>query len=121
MIPIDTGNSIVLKNIFFDVNKWDLKPESKTELNKIIDFLKKNPSVKIEISGHTDNSGDRKNNLTLSLNRAKAVYDYLVLEGKISSSRLSYKGYADLKPKVPNTSPENKAINRRTEYKILSK
>jgi outer membrane protein OmpA-like peptidoglycan-associated protein/tetratricopeptide (TPR) repeat protein len=121
MIPIDTGNSIILKNIFFDVNKWDLKPESKTELNKLIDFLKKNPSVKIEISGHTDNSGDRKNNLTLSLNRAKAVYDYLIQEGKISSSRLTYKGYADLKPRVPNTSPENKAINRRTEYKIISK
>ncbi|MCX8080000.1 MAG: OmpA family protein [Bacteroidia bacterium] len=121
MIPIDTGNAIVLKNIFFDVNKWDLKPESKTELNKLIEFLRKNNTVKIEISGHTDNTGDRKHNTTLSMNRAKAVYDYLVQEGKIQPSRLIYKGYADLRPKVPNTTPENKAINRRTEYKIISK
>lgn len=121
MIPIDTGSSIVLKNIFFDVNKWDIRPESKTELNTLIEFLKKNPTVKIEISGHTDNSGDKKNNITLSVNRAKAVYDYLIQEGKISPQRLTYKGYADSRPKVPNTTPENKAINRRTEYKIIQR
>jgi len=121
MTPIDTGQTMVLKNIYFDVNKWDLKPESKTELKKLADFLKKNPAVKIEISGHTDNSGDKKFNATLSQNRAKAVYDYLVAQEKISAERLTYKGYADTRPLVPNTTPENKAINRRTEYKIISK
>ncbi len=121
LMPIDTGSITELKNVFFDVNKWDLKPESKAELNKLVMFLKQNPSIKIELSGHTDNSGDKKFNQTLSTNRAKAVYDSLIKEGGIDPSRLTYKGYADTKPKVPNNSPENKAKNRRTEFKIISK
>ncbi len=121
LVPIDTGSITELKNVFFDVNKWDLKPESKAELDKLVAFLKQNPSIKIELSGHTDNSGDKKFNQTLSTNRAKAVYDYLIKEGGIIPSRLTYKGYADTKPKVPNDSPENKAKNRRTEFKIISK
>ncbi|GAB4201668.1 MAG: OmpA family protein [Bacteroidia bacterium] len=121
LMPIDTGAITELKNIFFDVNKWELKPESKAELDKLILFLKQNPSVKIELSGHTDNSGDKKFNQTLSANRAKAVYDYLVKEGQINPQRLTYKGYGDSKPKVPNDSPENKAKNRRTEFKIIGK
>lgn len=119
--PIDTGSVVELKNIFFDVNKWDLKPESKAELEKLISFLNKNATIKIEIGGHTDNSGDKKFNLTLSSNRAKAVYDYLIANGKINATRLSYKGYAETKPKVPNDTPENKAINRRTEFKVVGK
>lgn len=119
--PIDTGNVVELKNVFFDVNKWDLKPESKVELDKLVSFLTKNPKLKIEISGHTDNSGDRKLNTTLSSNRAKSVYDYLITNGKIVATRLSYKGYADLKPKVANDTPENKAKNRRTEFKVTGK
>lgn len=121
LMPIDTGAITELKNVFFDVNKWELKPESKAELDKLILFLKQNPSVKIELSGHTDNSGDKKFNQTLSANRAKAVYDYLVKEGQINPQRLTYKGYGDSKPKVPNDSPENKAKNRRTEFKIIGK
>ncbi|MGZ4037929.1 MAG: OmpA family protein, partial [Bacteroidia bacterium] len=105
----------------FDVNKWDLKPESKAELEKLILFLTKNPGVKIELGGHTDNSGDKAFNKTLSANRAKAVYDYLITTGKINAARLSYKGYADTRPKVPNDSPENKAKNRRTEFKVTGK
>ncbi len=119
--PIDTGAITELKNIFFDVNKWDLKPESKAELEKLILFLKQNQNVKVEIGGHTDNSGDKKFNQTLSNNRAKAVYDYLIKNGSIQESRLKYKGYADTKPKVPNDTPENKAKNRRTEFKIIGK
>lgn len=119
--PIDTGNVVELKNVFFDVNKWDLKPESKAELDKLVSFLTKNPKLKIEISGHTDNTGDRKLNTTLSSNRAKSVYDYLITNGKIVAARLNYKGYADLKPKVPNDTPENKARNRRTEFKVTGK
>ena len=118
--PIDTG-IIELKNIFFDVNKWDLKDQSKAELQKVISFLKTNPSLKIEFSGHTDNSGDKVFNKTLSNNRAKAIYDYVIEKGGIPAARLSYKGYGDTKPKAPNDTPENKAKNRRTELKVLSK
>lgn len=118
--PIDTG-IIELKNIFFDVNKWDLKNESKAELQKIIAFLKINATLKIEFSGHTDNSGDKAFNKTLSNNRAKAIYDYVIEKGGIPAARLSYKGYGDTKPKAPNDTPENKAKNRRTELKVLSK
>lgn len=119
--PIDTGSTVELKNVFFDVDKWDLKPESKAELDKLVFFLSKNPSVKIELGGHTDNSGKKDWNKTLSTNRAKAVYDYLITNGKISAARLSYKGYAETKPKVPNDTPENKAKNRRTEFKVVAK
>lgn len=118
--PIDTG-IIELKNIFFDVNKWDLKAESKAELQKIIAFIKANPTLKIEFSGHTDNSGDKVFNKTLSNNRAKAIYDYVIEKGTLPATNLSYKGYGDTKPKAPNDTPENKAKNRRTELKILSK
>jgi outer membrane protein OmpA-like peptidoglycan-associated protein len=118
--PIDTG-IIELKNIFFDVNKADLKPESKAELQKIIAFLKANPTLKVEFSGHTDNSGDKVFNKTLSNNRAKAIYDYVIEKGSIIPANLSYKGYGDSKPKAPNDTAENKAKNRRTELKVLSK
>ncbi|GAB4447566.1 MAG: OmpA family protein [Bacteroidia bacterium] len=121
LMPIDTGSITELKNVFFDVNKWDLKPESKAELDKLVLFLKQNPNIKIEISGHTDNSGDKKFNQLLSTNRAKSVYDYLIQQGNISPQRLSYRGYADTRPKVPNDSPENKAKNRRTEFKVVGK
>jgi outer membrane protein OmpA-like peptidoglycan-associated protein len=118
--PIDTGISIELKNVFFDVDKFDLKSESKTELDKLVSFLTKNKTIKIEISGHTDSDGNKKANLILSQNRAKAVYDYVVKAG-VSVIRLTYKGYGDGKPKVPNTTAENKAKNRRTEIKITGK
>ena len=119
--PIDTGYTIELKNVFFDVNKWDLKPESKAELEKVVAFLKLNPTLKIEFGGHTDNTGDKVSNKTLSANRAKAVFDYVTTKGAIVATRISYKGYGDTKPKSPNDSPENKAKNRRTELKVLGK
>jgi outer membrane protein OmpA-like peptidoglycan-associated protein len=118
--PIDTG-VIELRNVFFDVNKSDLKPNSYAELDKVVEFLKSNPTLKIEFGGHTDNSGDKLFNKTLSSNRAKAVYDYVLTKGGSVSTNLSYKGYGDSKPKVPNDNPENKAKNRRTELKIISK
>ncbi len=119
--PIDTGSVVELKNVFFDVDKWELKPESKAELDKLVFFLNKNPSVKIELGGHTDNSGKKEWNKTLSTNRAKSVYDYILTNGKIAAARLSFKGYAETKPKVPNDTPENKAKNRRTEFKVTAK
>lgn len=119
--PIEAGSSMELKNVFFEVNKWDLKPESKAELDKLISFLSRNANIKVELGGHTDNSGDKKQNEILSQNRAKAVYEYVLREGKIPPQRLTYKGYGDSKPKFPNDSAENKARNRRTEILILSK
>ena len=118
--PLDTGLSIELKNIFFDVDKFDLKPESKAECEKLVSFLKNNPKLKIEISGHTDSDGNKKANQILSQNRAKAVEDYVIAAG-IGAARLTFKGYGDAKPKFPNTSAENKAKNRRTEIKITGK
>jgi len=119
--PIELETSVELKNVFFDVDKWNLKPESRAELIKLASFLAKNPTIKIELGGHTDNTGDKKANLTLSTNRAKAVFDFLKTEGKIEEDRLSFKGYGDTKPKFPNDTPENKAKNRRTEFKIVGK
>ncbi len=120
LMPIDTGSVTELKNVFFDVDKWELKPESKAELDKLVLFLKQNSQTKIELSGHTDNSGEKKHNLILSTNRAKAVYDYLIQNG-IANNRLTYKGYGDTRPKLLNDTPENKAKNRRTEFKIIAK
>ena len=116
--PLDTGYVVELKNVFFDVDKFELKPESKAELDKLIAFLKNNPKIKIEIGGHTDNTGDKKKNQILSENRAKAVNDYVIANGGIDKMRLTYKGYGDTKPKVANDTPEHKQMNRRTEFKV---
>lgn len=116
---IDTGQIVQLKNIFFETNKFDLKKESISELQKLIAFLNANRALRIELSGHTDNTGDKKANVLLSQNRAKSVYEYLVTNG-IDKERLTYKGYGDSKPVAPNDTPENKQKNRRTEFKVLS-
>jgi len=118
--PIEVGNKVVLNNIFFDTNKFDLKPDSKAELQKLIDFLNLNPSVHIEISGHTDNVGNNQANQVLSENRAKSVYQYLITNG-ITAARLIYKGYGETQPIMPNISDANRAKNRRTEFKIIAK
>jgi len=117
---IDTGLTVELKNIFFETAKYDLKDESKGELQKLIAFLNLNKTLKIELGGHTDNVGDKKMNITLSNNRAKSVYDYLIANG-IDKERLTYKGYGDSKPVVPNDTPENRQRNRRTEFKVIAK
>lgn len=115
---IELGNSVVLKNIFFDTDKSDIKDESKQELEKLIDFLSENNSIRIEISGHTDNVGDSKHNMVLSENRAKSVCDFLTNNG-IDKSRLTYKGFGDTQPIKQNNTDENRAKNRRTEFKII--
>jgi outer membrane protein OmpA-like peptidoglycan-associated protein len=116
--PIAKGTTFVLNNIFFDTGKWELREKSKTELNELIRFMQDNPQVRGEISGHTDNVGEKKANQELSLKRAKSVYDYLVQNG-IEPQRLTYKGYGDTQPAAPNDSEENKQRNRRIEFKIL--
>ena len=117
--PIEANASIVLKNIFFDLNKFDLKPESQAELDKLVQLLADNPNLRIEISGHTDNVGKPADNLTLSNNRAKSVINYLI--GKnIAAQRLTSKGYGETKPVADNKTEEGRALNRRTEMKVVS-
>ncbi len=115
---IDIGTTIVLNNVFFDVNKATLRKESEIELDKLVDILTKNPKIKIEVSGHTDSDGETQANLTLSDARAHAVKDYLIAKG-ISADRIIYVGHGEDKPVAPNDTPENKQLNRRTEIKIL--
>jgi outer membrane protein OmpA-like peptidoglycan-associated protein/tetratricopeptide (TPR) repeat protein len=117
--PIEVNASIILKNVFFDVNKFDLKPESQVEMDKLVQLLRENPSLKIEISGHTDNVGKPADNLTLSNNRAKSVVTYL-LSKNIPAARLVAKGYGETKPIADNKTEEGRALNRRTEMKVIS-
>lgn len=114
---IAIGKKMVLKNIFFDSNKFDLKPASKAELQKLMEFLQENPKVSIEIDGHTDDVGDDQSNFTLSQNRAKAVYQYLT-EHEIKLDKITYKGYGETMPIADNKTSSGKANNRRTEFVI---
>jgi OmpA-OmpF porin, OOP family len=116
--PIKAGKSVVLNNIFFATGSYTLEDKSKTELDKIVNFLKLNPKVIIEFGGHTDDVGSDKDNLDLSLKRAKSVYDYIVSNG-IPAARLKYKGYGETKPVTPNDTDEHRQLNRRIEFKIL--
>ena len=117
--PIEAGAFIVLKNIFFDVNKFQLKQESLTELDKVSMLLNDNPKLNIQISGHTDNVGKSADNLALSLNRAKAVTAYLLGKG-IDPKRITSKGYGASKPVSSNETEQGKALNRRTELSVIS-
>ena len=117
MKPIKAGESMVLKNIFFDTDKYDLKDESKIELGKLINFLKKNPTIRFEISGHTDNVGTKPYNQSLSERRALSVYDYL-LKNSIPADRMTSKGFGDTKPLADNTTEPGRKQNRRTEFLI---
>ncbi len=117
--PIELNATVILKNIYFDVNKFGLKPESQAELDKLVQLLNENPALKIEISGHTDNVGKATDNLTLSNNRAAAVVNYLT--GKnIAPQRLVAKGYGETKPVADNKTEEGRALNRRTEMKVIA-
>lgn len=115
--PIEKNATIILKNIFFETSKFDLKPESLAELDKVVQLLNDNPSLKIEIGGHTDNAGVPKNNITLSNSRAQSAVKYLVSKG-IAAGRLTSKGYGATKPVADNKTEAGKALNRRTELKV---
>ncbi len=117
--PIELNATTILKNIFFEVNKFDLNPRSQVELDKVVLLLKENPAVKVQISGHTDDVGRPADNLVLSENRAKAVVAYITTKG-IDAKRLSYKGFGDTQPIAPNKTEKGKAQNRRTELKVVS-
>lgn len=116
--PIESGERIALRNVFFETGRWEILPESEYELAKVVDLLTKNPTLKIELGGHTDNVGRPEANQRLSEQRAKAVYDYLINKG-IPSNRLSYKGYGETQPVATNDTDEGRRENRRTEIKVL--
>jgi outer membrane protein OmpA-like peptidoglycan-associated protein len=116
---IRRGQTIVLKNIFFDNDKYTLRPESQAELQELIQTLTENPALKISINGHTDSNAPDDYNQTLSENRARAVVEYLVQHG-IAADRLQSKGYGETQPIDTNDTPEGRQNNRRTEFEILS-
>lgn len=128
MMPISIEQTVLLANVFFDLGKATLRPESNIELDKLVDFLQKNPTLKIELGGHTDTRGDDKENLKLSNDRAKAVFDYAIAKG-VDGKRLTFKGYGETKPVISDaeiaklgSDSEKEAAhqsNRRTEYKII--
>jgi outer membrane protein OmpA-like peptidoglycan-associated protein/tetratricopeptide (TPR) repeat protein len=117
--PIEKGSTIVLKNIFFDTKKAALQKASFIELDKVVKLLAENTNITILITGHTDNVGQAKDNITLSNNRAKAVTNYLIQKG-ISAKRLTAKGFGSTKPIDVNTTENGRAKNRRTELSIIS-
>lgn len=117
---VQVGQKIVLRNIFFDFDKATLRPESTNELERLTKLLTDVPTLKIEISGHTDNKGSAQYNQTLSESRSKSVVEYLISKG-IAKERLEYKGYGLTQPIAPNDSDEGRQLNRRTEFKILSR
>lgn len=117
--PLEAQATMVLRNVFFDVNKYELKPTSQVELDKLVQLLLENPTLRIEISGHTDNQGKPADNMVLSNNRAKAVVGYLQSRN-IPAQRLTAKGYGESKPVAGNSTEEGRALNRRTEMKVIS-
>lgn len=119
MIKLEVGKKIVLRNIYYDFDKYSLRNESNVELNNLYNIMVSNPKLVIEISSHTDIIGSDAYNKRLSLNRAKVVVDYLVSRG-ISIQRLKYAGYGFDQPLTSNDTDEGRQLNRRTEFKILS-
>lgn len=118
--PIEVGLTVRLKNIYFDFDKTTLKSQSFVELNKVVEFLKSNPSVEIEISGHTDSKGSDDYNLNLSQGRSQSVVDYIVSQG-IDAFRLTAHGYGESKPIDTNDTEAGRANNRRVEFTVVKK
>jgi len=115
---MEVGAKMVIDNILFATGSATLRPESFTELNRLVNLLRENPSVKIEVSGHTDNVGSAASNRTLSRNRALSVRNYLISQG-ITAERVEYNGYGFDRPIAPNNTEEGRAANRRVEIEIL--
>lgn len=114
---IKVGSKVVLQNIFFETNQFELLPASVAELNILIELLKNNPNISIEIQGYTDNVGEVKMNEKLSENRAKAVYDFLI-RNDIAPKRLTFKGYGETQARAENSTEEGRKQNRRTEFLV---
>ena len=115
---IQVGSNITLKNVFFNTGKWDVKEDSYSELERLVLLLSDLPKLRIEISGHTDNIGNKSYNELLSQRRADAVVRYLVSKG-IDKNRLIAKGYGQSIPVATNDTEEGRSTNRRTEFEII--
>ncbi len=118
LVPIEVGQVVRLNNVFFDFDKWDLRPESFVELDRVVKLLAENPAIEIEMSAHTDSRGSEAYNITLSDNRARSVMEYILSKG-IATNRIISKGYGETAPVVDNDTDENRQLNRRVEFKIL--
>jgi outer membrane protein OmpA-like peptidoglycan-associated protein len=120
LVPIEIGESIQLKNVFFVQSKAELKSESYPELDRLVKIMKDNPTIEIELSGHTDARGSAGANLELSEKRVAAVRQYLIEKG-VPMKRMTGKGYGGAMPIAPSTTEENRQLNRRVEFKIVKK
>ncbi|HUC80422.1 MAG TPA: OmpA family protein [Flavisolibacter sp.] len=118
--PIEVDATVVLRNLFFETAKYNIRPESEVELDKVVQLLQDNPTVKIQIEGHTDNVGSAVENQKLSEARARSTVNYLIEKG-IKGDRMIPKGFGATKPIADNKTEEGRAQNRRTELKILAK
>lgn len=116
----EVGKKIILNNIFYDFDKANLRMESMSELQRVLEVLNEMPSLKIEVSSHTDNRGSDEYNQKLSQARAQSVVDFLISKG-ITADRVIAKGYGKTQPVATNDTDEGRQLNRRTEFKILSK
>lgn len=115
---IKVGQTEILQNIFFATAEYNLLPESYTELNKLFEFLQSNPRIKVEISGHTDNTGNESTNQLLSERRAGVVREFLINRG-IPAQRIESRGYGQHQPIASNQTEEGRQQNRRTEFSII--
>ncbi|HUZ60601.1 MAG TPA: OmpA family protein [Hanamia sp.] len=119
MEPIEANAKVILKNVFFDTKKTNLKPESISELDNVVRLMNENPNMKVRISGFTDNVGTPADNLKLSTGRALSVVNYLLYKG-VRKDRLSYKGFGETNPIATNDTKQGRALNRRTELSVVS-
>ncbi len=117
LMPIRKGQNMVLSNLYFEFDRYELKQESYSELETLLEFLKNNKSIAIEIQGFTDNIGSDTYNIELSSKRAEKVYEYLIKKG-VPKSRLKFQGFGSARPLYPNETEENRKKNRRIEFKI---
>ncbi len=117
-MKFEPSRMITLNNVLFETGKSTLKPSSFKELNELVEVMKNKKGMEIEIAGHTDNVGNTEKNMELSLDRAKAVRNYLIKHG-IAANRVTAKGYGDTQPVASNDTAEGRKKNRRTEVRIL--
>jgi outer membrane protein OmpA-like peptidoglycan-associated protein len=118
VLPIELGGKIALNHITFETNSATLKESSQFELDRIVDLMKVNPKLQVEISAHTDDVGEEDSNMKLSNKRAQSALEYLIKKG-VGKDRMTPKGYGESQPLFENNSDEHRALNRRVELKVL--
>jgi outer membrane protein OmpA-like peptidoglycan-associated protein len=120
LVPIEVGETIALNNVFFEQGKPVLKSQSYPELDRLVQIMEENPSIRIELAGHTDNVGNKEALMKLSEDRVMAVKAYLEKKG-IKKDRITGKGYGPVQPIAPNNTDEGRQRNRRVEFRITKK